>query len=143
MRTACLVAAAFLAAVPAAFAGDAGPLVRVIDGDTFDVLLEGYSTRVRLDRADTPETGSRARCRREAALGAEAAAWVRDQVRRHAVAVFPTGQRDRYRRPVVRVTLDGVDLADLLRWNALAEAYPLGHKPDWCGERKSPANSAR
>lgn len=133
-----------VALVPAAaVAQDVGPLVRVVDGDTFDVLLEGVSTRVRLDRADTPETGSRARCRQEARLGAEAAAWVRERVRRQEVAVFPTGRRDRYHREIVRVTLDGVDLADLLRWNALAEAFPLGFKPDWCGEQNSPANPAR
>lgn len=142
MRLSALALAAALAS-STAFAQDAGPLVRVIDGDSYDVLLEGVPTRVRLDRADTPETGPRARCRQEARLGAEATAWVRDQVRQREVAVFPTGRRDRYRRPIVRVTLDGVDLADLLRWNALGEAFPLGFKPDWCGERKSPANPAR
>lgn len=141
MRLSALALAAAL--VPAAaVAQDAGPLVRVVDGDTYDVLLEGVSTRVRLDRADTPETGSRARCRREARLGAEAADWVRAEVVRREVAVFPIGRRDHYRREIVRVTIDGVDLADLLRWNGLAEAYPLGYRPDWCGERKSPAGRA-
>jgi hypothetical protein len=37
-------------------------LVRVIDGDTFEVLIDGVSNRVRIYRADTPETQNEQHC---------------------------------------------------------------------------------
>jgi len=37
-------------------------LVRIIDGDTFEVLIDGVSNRVRIYRADTPETQNEHQC---------------------------------------------------------------------------------
>jgi hypothetical protein len=52
--------------VPLAVSAEtAGPMLRVLDGDTYEMMLEGFPTRVRLANADTPETGSRAKCARE------------------------------------------------------------------------------
>ncbi|MDI1286397.1 MAG: hypothetical protein PSV46_18575 [Reyranella sp.] len=45
----------------------AGPLLRVLDGDTYEILIEGFPTRVRLANADTPETGPREKCAEELA----------------------------------------------------------------------------
>ena len=45
-------------------------LIRIIDGDTFEVLIDGVSNRVRIYRADTPETQNETHCG-----GAEATAF--------------------------------------------------------------------
>lgn len=37
-------------------------IIRIIDGDTFEVLLDGVSNRVRIYRADTPETQREQHC---------------------------------------------------------------------------------
>lgn len=37
-------------------------IIRVIDGDTFEVTIEGVSNRVRIYRADTPETQNEQHC---------------------------------------------------------------------------------
>ena len=37
-------------------------IVRIIDGDTFEVLIDGVSNRVRIYRADTPETQNEQHC---------------------------------------------------------------------------------
>ncbi len=37
-------------------------IIRIIDGDTFEVLLDGVSNRVRILRADTPETQNETHC---------------------------------------------------------------------------------
>ena len=37
-------------------------LIRIIDGDTFEVLINGVSNRVRIYRADTPETQNQTQC---------------------------------------------------------------------------------
>ena len=37
-------------------------IVRIIDGDTFEVLIDGVSNRVRIYRADTPETQNETHC---------------------------------------------------------------------------------
>lgn len=43
------------AAAPAESAEEVGPVTRVVDGDTIDVLLEGVNTRVRYLQMNTPE----------------------------------------------------------------------------------------
>ena len=65
---------------------------------------------VRLANADTPETGGRARCPEERALGERATAWVRLKVQTREVAVFPIWKLDKYRRALAYVTIDGEDL---------------------------------
>lgn len=37
-------------------------LIRIVDGDTFEVLIDGVSNRVRIYRADTPETQNEQQC---------------------------------------------------------------------------------
>lgn len=113
----------------------AGPLLRVLDGDTYELLLEGFPTRVRLANADTPETGSRAKCAQELDWGNRATDFVREQVDTRVVAVFPTGKLDKYRRVLATVTIDGEDLGGLLVKNGLARWYGGERRRAWCGER--------
>lgn len=113
----------------------AGPLLRVLDGDTYEILLEGFPTRVRLANADTPETGPRARCARELDWGNRATDFVRKQVSTRAVAVFPTSRLDKYRRVLATLTIDGEDLGRLLVKNGLARCYGGERRLSWCRER--------
>jgi len=126
-----LLAAALLACLPGA-AGAAEPFLRVLDGDTYEILIEGFPTRVRLANADTPETGRRARCGAELDLGTRATDWVREQVQWREVAVFPTGRLDKYRRTLALLTIDGEDLGELLVRNGLGRAYAGGRRRSWC-----------
>ena len=111
------------------------PLVRVLDGDTYEIMLEGVPTRARLVNADTPETGERAKCPEEREAGERATAWVREQTATKQVAVFPTGKLDKYRRVLVRVTIDGQDLGELLVMQGLGRAYYGERRMTWCPER--------
>ncbi len=115
----------------------AGPLLRVLDGDTYEMLIEGFPTRVRLANADTPETGPRAKCAAELALATRATDFVREQVNTGAVAVFPTGKLDKYRRVLAILTIDGEDLGGLLVRNGLARWYGGERRLGWCGERQA------
>ena len=40
---------------PGPSAGETGPVIRVIDGDTIDVLIDGVNTRIRYLQMNTPE----------------------------------------------------------------------------------------
>ena len=102
---------------------DTGPLLRILDGDTYEMLLEGFPTKVRLFNADTPETGRRAQCAEERELGDRATNWVREAVATRDVAVFPVGRPDKYGRQLVHVRIDGEDLARLLVNEGLARFY--------------------
>ncbi|HYC63267.1 MAG TPA: thermonuclease family protein, partial [Reyranellaceae bacterium] len=115
-----------------ATARDVGPLLRIIDGDTYEMLLEGAPTRVRLANADTPETGRRAKCVEERMLGQRATDWVREQVEHRAVAVFPLGRADKYGRHLVHVRIDGEDLGRLLVKEGLARPYGGERRRSWC-----------
>ena len=67
-------------------------------------------------------------------MGNRATDFVRAQVSEHAVAVFPTGRLDKYRRVLATLTIDGEDLGGLLVKNGLARWYGGERRPGWCGE---------
>jgi micrococcal nuclease len=73
-------------------------LVRIVDGDTFEVLIDGVSNRVRIYRADTPETQNEQHCG-----GAEATAfaeWVLSWNEKPGTVYIEKdkNERDRYGR---------------------------------------------
>ena len=130
MRNSLLLLAVFWAFD--AHSRDAGPLLRIVDGDTYEMLIEGFPTKVRLANADTPESGRRARCAVERSLADRATDWVAEQFATRQVAVFPSWRLDKYRRPLVRIRLDGQDLGDLLVGNGLARPYHGERRLPWC-----------
>jgi len=102
----------------------------VYDGDTAELICDGLSERARLVGFDTPETGEPG-CPEEAALG-EAAT---QELRRHLSAgeiMLSSEGRDRYGRPLVRVTVDGQDVADHMVGQGLAVRYGGEQRIDWC-----------
>ncbi|MFN4023490.1 MAG: thermonuclease family protein [Hyphomonas sp.] len=107
------------------------------DGDS-GRLSDG--TRFRLHGIDAPETGSinqrgGAKCEMERALGFEAKALAVELTRGKTVRVSEIKGRDRYGRNVVRLSLDGEDIAGLLLAEGIHERWDYdgrAPKPDWC-----------
>jgi micrococcal nuclease len=92
----------------------AGKVVRVIDGDTIDVLLSSGRIRVRLHGVDAPE--------RDQSGGAAAAAWLTHQLRDQSVELEPVSQ-DQYDRMVAIVQLQDRNINSELVQNGHAWAY--------------------
>lgn len=112
-------------------AGDAERIHwRVIDGDTFEDLVTG--DRYRLENIDTPETGSRARCRAERELGDRATARARAFIAgARRLDVRRTGRIDRYDRIIAFVRINGRDLGELMIGEGLARPW-RGRREPWC-----------
>ena len=103
---------------------------RVIDGDTFEDL--GTGDRYRLENIDTPETGSRARCAAERALGDRATQRARAIIAgADQVDVRRTGRIDRYNRIIAFFSVDGRDLGEWMVAEGLARPW-RGRREAWC-----------
>jgi endonuclease YncB( thermonuclease family) len=92
----------------------AGRVVRVVDGDTLDVLLGSGRIRVRLHGIDAPE--------RDQAGGAVAAHWLARQLLNQQVELEPVSQ-DQYSRMVAVVHAAGRNINRELVRNGHAWAY--------------------
>ena len=83
-----------------------GKLVKVIDGDTVEVMHDGKSERIRLAQIDSPEKGQ--------PFGQAATRYVLD-VAAHAIVTVQVETVDRYGRTVGEVFLpDGSNLSKLI-----------------------------
>lgn len=104
--------------------------MRVIDGDTLEDMSNDITYR--LVNIDTPETGSRARCDAERALGDRATEAARTLVA-HArqLELRPTGRIDRYGRTIAFVLIDGADMGETLITEGLARPW-RGRREPWC-----------
>ncbi len=97
-----------------------GGVVRVIDGDTFDV----GAVRVRLHGVDAPEAGQP--CTNGDGVQWDCGAWVTDQVRARLGGRRVSCEKvteDRYGRTVARCALAGQDVGRMLVSEGLALAY--------------------
>jgi endonuclease YncB( thermonuclease family) len=107
------------------------------DGDS-GRLSDG--TKFRLHGIDSPETGSMkqrggAKCEAERVLGFEAKEAALELTRGKTVHVTETRGTDRYARTVVRLELDGSDIAGLLVDGGTHRTWDYDgreRKPDWC-----------
>ncbi|MBA4338044.1 MAG: nuclease [Hyphomonas sp.] len=107
------------------------------DGDS-GRLSDG--TKFRLHGIDSPETGSMkqrggAKCESERALGFEAKEAALELTRGKQVTISEMRGTDRYERTVVRLELDGKDLAALLVAGGTHRTWDYDgreKKPDWC-----------
>ncbi len=107
------------------------------DGDS-GRLSDG--TKFRLHGIDAPETGSLAqrggaKCENERALGYEAKAAAVALTRARTVTVTETRGTDRYDRTVLRLAVDGEDVAALLVAGGTHQSWDYDgreKKPDWC-----------
>lgn len=110
-------------------------LVRVHDGDTFIVDIAnvhpiiGKSISVRINGIDTPEiTDSRPTIK---ALAIAARDYVTQRLQCAKTIELVNVQRDKYFRLLADVYVDGINLAEDLIQNGLAQFYDGGTKPTW------------
>lgn len=103
----------------------------VYDGDTIAMACkrDGEVT-ARLAGLDTAETYA-PRCDAERAHGALATDRLRHLVASGAVTMARLGE-DKYGRPLIRLMVDGRDVAEKMIREGLAVAYDGGARVDWC-----------
>ena len=132
-----LVLAACTAAVPyapqpAAPAGRACHVARVVDGDTVYLSCPGAGLRrARLMGFDTPEVFS-PRCPAERALGQKAERALGAAISAASSVTFRFHGQDRYGRDLVQMFVDGRNIAGLMVSSGLAVPYDGGRRIDWC-----------
>lgn len=104
----------------------------VVDGDTVHIRCAGGPRQsARLMGFDTPET-FRPGCRAERAHGALATAFLTRRIAQAQEIEFSTHGRDRYDRVLMRLILDGTDVADTMIDAGLALPYDGGRREHWC-----------
>ena len=106
-------------------------ITRIVDGDTVVIRCRDSDGPVRLVGFDTPET-HRPGCAEEARLGRQAKRVLQSALQRARVIAARSEGIDRYRRPLVRLALDGRDLAAIMVEAGVARPYHGGKRPDWC-----------
>ena len=112
-------------------------LVRVYDGDTFFVDIEGVhpllgdEMGIRVRGVDTPEI--RGKCDKEKELAQAARRFAEDALLGATRIDLLDVERGKYFRIVADVSVDGVNLAQLLINNGLGVPYDgKGEKRNWC-----------
>ena len=107
----------------------------VYDGDTVEMRCGGDTSTARLVGFDTPETKDPG-CGAERALGRQATLRLRELVANGEVALFPQGY-DKYGRDLVRMEINGRDIAAQLVEEGLAVPYRGGTRINWCARLTS------
>jgi len=131
-----------LVALPAS--AEEARVVRVVDGDTVDVRIDGGSVkRVRVLNIDTPETvdpHERVQC-----LGPEATAFTKSKLRPGSTVTlkYDEDRKDRYGRVLAHVQLaDGSQLADEIAEAGLGVPISIGANSERYGTVAAAANRA-
>ena len=125
-----LIYAAFDRLDPQEVTGQGCGVGYVYDGDTFEMICAGQGRTARIIGLDTPETRDAA-CDAELALGKQATMRMRALLASGDVKMAVDGY-DRYGRDLVRVTVDGRDVAGVMIGEGLAVAYRGGRRIEWC-----------
>lgn len=121
-----------LSAPPAA--ADCIPLVleRVHDGDSIRAIIDGQSEPIRLLGIDTPEIHDKARCPLEQALAVAARDRLRELIEAAADRQLCPEGRDKYRRVLASLILDGRDASQTLIAEGHGRPYEGGKREGWC-----------
>jgi len=103
-------------------------LLAVVDGDS--VTVDGREWR--LMGYDTPEI-ERAKCEGERRVGVLAKRRLEQLVGgAQRIALVNSGERDRHKRPLGRMAVDGRDVGDILVEELYARPYNGGPRRGWC-----------
>jgi len=103
----------------------------VYDGDTVALDCgDGVEETARIQGLDTPETKEPG-CADELALGSLATDRLRSLIAGGEVRLRLFGE-DRYGRLLIRMDVDGEDVATTMIREGLAVPYDGGARPDWC-----------
>lgn len=107
-------------------------VIRVIDGDTVSLICpEDGMQSARLMGFDTPEKYA-PKCLAEF-LAAERASWhLRALIQRAEQMKLTHAGKDQYGRLLVRLTIDGVDVARLMIRDGYGRVYGGGLRGTWC-----------
>ena len=103
-----------------------GHVIKVVDGDTFDALVElGFGVtqkfRIRLDGINTPENHTDE--------GVRASEFVRELIENKSVKLIEAKNKDKFGRALAKVQMeDGQDLTDYLIKEGLGYEYHGGKK---------------
>jgi len=95
--------------------------VSVVDGDTLSLRT---GEKIRIVNLDTPETW-KPHCDHELDIGMQAADRLRDLLAKGEILIERTG-RDRYGRTLAWVSVDGINVADVLIKEGLGLVYRKG-----------------
>lgn len=130
-----LLGALAAAAVPPSAAAEEPPCAfEIEDGDTIIVTQTGE--HIRLMGFDTPEIGAHAWCEAELRLGTLAKARLQELLcgRGADVGIVRNADKpqDRYGRTLARVTLAGVDVAEIMISEGWARPYAGARRKGWC-----------
>lgn len=108
-------------------------ILRVVDGDTVEITCPPKvpPTNIRLLGYDTPET-YRPNCAAEKAKGSAATAALTHILSTRTITGVEMDGTDRYQRPLVRMHIDGSDLAAIMIEGGHAVPYSGGRRIDWC-----------
>ena len=110
-------------------------LVRVVDGDTFDVNINLgfdvilYKQRIRIKGIDTWE--SRTRDKEEKVKGLEAKQFTKDMLSNSEEIVIDSYGKGKYGRVLAEVWCDGINLNEQLLANGHAYEYDGGKKKEF------------
>jgi len=104
----------------------------VYDGDTVALDCADGRQTARLVGFDTPETKD-PRCAAEKTLGNQATQRLRD-LAASGVIGFDAQGYDKYGRILAKMTVDGMDVADILVREGLAVRYTGGKRINWCAK---------
>lgn len=111
-----LLAGAIVLASSAAWADFSGEVIRIIDGDTVDVLVDRRPVRVRLAHIDAPESGQ--------AFGSRSRQALADMTFRRTVLVIEHGHDDTPGKRVLgTIMVDGQDANAAMVRQGMAWAY--------------------
>jgi len=114
-------------------------ITRVIDGDTVEFAAPWLPNplkkrlTLRVFGVDTPEKGFRAKCEREAKLGAAATEFTKKAITESKKAQVAIWDWDKFGGRVLGdIIVDGVSLRNLLIKNGFAREYYGEAKQSWC-----------
>ena len=114
-------------------------IIRVIDGDTVEFeapfLIDPLPKKlsIRVWGVDTPEKSFRAKCEKEAAMGAEATKFTKDLVANAKTTQISIYQWDKFGGRVLGdVIIDGNSLTKMLLDKGYAREYYGDAKQSWC-----------
>jgi len=113
--------------------------LKVTDGDTIKIdvskespLVKKLGLSVRINGIDTPEKGSRAKCKKENELALQATRFTTDLVGNKELLLTAI-KWDKYGgRLIANVKVGGVDIAQELLKKGLARVYGGEKKKSWC-----------
>jgi len=107
----------------------------IVDGDTVKITCNtrGNPTAgsARLVGFDTPET-YRPGCPQERRKGEQAKVYLEKRLRAAQIIAPTSLGKDRYDRALVKLELDGEDMATIMVDAGLAVRYDGGRRIDWC-----------